>query len=942
MKQSTLFKAAGVLFLIYLLSGFLLIPLLVRHYVQKSLQASLTPHAAIEQVRFNPFNLRLTVRGLNLPDAEQGEWLACQELVVDLSVFSLFRWHPVLDSIELHQPFASIVRQHSEEGTDVVETSAPETKNSWEEMVRKLAEIEIPKLTIRSLEVSDGVFDFEDAISGYREKIEPINFVLEDFTTAEVADNTLAFVAKTPGGATVELSGAFSLEPRSFAADLEIYGIDLGAFSPYFEESTNFTLDQALFELSGSFTINLSDPSQLLHLRSGRLALLEVKSTEGEDARALAGLELFEVDGIDYTFPDSILQIGRIQLKDANTQLRRNQEGALNVFNLINLPEDNTETSTAPNDDAAESALSLEWAVEEFLLERYAINWQDDMDALGAVADVVIEHVRLGGLSSDFSEPVETKARYRVGDAGSVEVVGQISLDGTAVDLEWSVDSIALPLGAAYLERYTGMDMQTGLLSLAGRMRSDLSSGGYIFVGELEMSDLLIAETAQSPLHFEAKSLSVKPIHLRTQPLTLNIDQLSLVSPVGRFVKRTKPEGDVADADIPKGEKRAPESEGTLGISFELGQFTVKNGEFILVDESVQPAVEIAMRSLDAALGPVSSAEASLTEVDLSAEVNRAPLAITGSLAPLDPLAGTELKVTMNGFAMPGLTPYSGQSVGRAIQNGLFNLDAEWQISTSQLSAKNTIVLDGFELGEAIPSEGALNLPLDLALSLLRRADGSIRISLPVSGDLSDPKLSLGQLVVQAFVGLIVKTAAAPFSLLSGLVESEKDLSFVEFESNSSQLSSDAIDSLNLLTTALAERPNLKLGLSAQVSESDREAMTREILREQVGGTSQALTDDQYRSGIYDAYRRQLASAGQETSSLKSAKEFDLQAAEMALLAEITVPDETVRQLEAARLEEVKKYLLNVKQLSPDRVTESGAEASEDAEVISGVRFEIN
>ena len=102
-----------------------------------------------------------------------------------------------------------------------------------------------------------------------------------------------------------------------------------------------------------------------------------------------------------------------------------------------------------------------------------------------------------------------------------------------------------------------------------------------------------------------------------------------------------------------------------------------------------------------------------------------------------------------------------------------------------------------------------LSLPLDLALTLLKRPDGSMSLSLPLSGDLSKPNVSVGSIVISAFTGLIMKATTAPFALLSSVLGSEQDLSQVGFEPNRSNLSTESISVLNQLAQALADRPGL-------------------------------------------------------------------------------------------------------------------------------------
>ena len=66
-------------------------------------------------------------------------------------------------------------------------------------------------------------------------------------------------------------------------------------------------------------------------------------------------------------------------------------------------------------------------------------------------------------------------------------------------------------------------------------------------------------------------------------------------------------------------------------------------------------------------------------------------------------------------------------------------MNGDWGIERQRLKAKNDVKITRFELGGRVDSPDALVLPYDWAVALLRRPDGSMNLSLPISGDLSDP-----------------------------------------------------------------------------------------------------------------------------------------------------------------------------------------------------------
>jgi len=115
-----------------------------------------------------------------------------------------------------------------------------------------------------------------------------------------------------------------------------------------------------------------------------------------------------------------------------------------------------------------------------------------------------------------------------------------------------------------------------------------------------------------------------------------------------------------------------------------------------------------------------------------------------------------------------------------------------------------------------------VDLPIRLAVALLKDSDGKISIELPVSGDLNNPQFSVMPIVWQTLRNLVVRAATAPFKFIGGLVTGggSEDLGNVSFAAGSSELNKDAEGALNTLAKALKERPALRLEIEGTAAAS--------------------------------------------------------------------------------------------------------------------------
>lgn len=232
----------GVLFLGYLLFGFLIAPPLVRHFGERYLQDNFSPESSIERVRINPLLASVRVEGLFLADAA-GTWsVAWEAAELDVSAASWVRFYPVVDVVRLESPDIRYKRQPR--GAEPTESNDPAIGPTWREQIEQLNQLEIPELRIDLLEVSDGCLEFVDptAAEPYTETMDPINFTLQDLTTVvdTEGDTAMRFFAETEAGGRLLWEGALQSQPIRSSGSFSLIGLAVQDLSPYFAERIRF------------------------------------------------------------------------------------------------------------------------------------------------------------------------------------------------------------------------------------------------------------------------------------------------------------------------------------------------------------------------------------------------------------------------------------------------------------------------------------------------------------------------------------------------------------------------------------------------------------------------------------------------------------------------------------------------------------------------------
>jgi outer membrane protein OmpA-like peptidoglycan-associated protein len=196
---------------------------------------------------------------------------------------------------------------------------------------------------------------------------------------------------------------------------------------------------------------------------------------------------------------------------------------------------------------------------------------------------------------------------------------------------------------------------------------------------------------------------------------------------------------------------------------------------------------------------------------------NRSPLKISGTLNPLRGDLFMDLTVAFSDIELSPVTPYSGTYLGYSIDKGKLFLDLKYKIENKALEAQNKVFIDQFTFGRKVESDKATNLPVRLAVALLKDSKGEIHLDLPLTGRTDDPKFSVWKVVFQMLRNLLAKAATSPFSLLSSMLGGSEDVSSVSFAPGSATLTAPEQEKLAKLAKALNERPGISLEISGYV-----------------------------------------------------------------------------------------------------------------------------
>lgn len=840
--------ASLALVALYSLLGFLILPGIALRIANQQLATYATVPAHLQRIELNPFTLELTVQGLQVGEPGK-EQVGFERLYANVQLDSLWTGALHLDAIELDTPRTELL--FAKDGSLNLNRlfKLPPSKTQPD-----TAPSDPFPLRIGSIKLSKGFVHFQDLRPS-----EPIEFLydaldleLKNLSTLPDDNADMTLVANGPAGGRIDWSGTLSLSPLASEGTLKITDGKMKAWWPYVRDAVPLVLEDGVLSLNTHYKLSLAkDTELLLDKISMRIAPFAIKAPDG---RKLVQLATLEVSDTSIDLAKQRVVVGKVRSEKLETWAALEQDGQLDWQKLFAdqpskaTPAEKSEPATAaPSSEAqAAAAPSKPWQVllKDVQLRNYQVHLADRSQKEPVALDVGPLNLDLRDFDSLNQSPFTLKLDTGVGRQGKLQASGQVNLAPVSARLDVSTKDIDLRVAQAYISPFMRLELRSGML--ASDLKVDLRNTqplAFTVTGDAQVNQLHTLDTIKDRDFVKWQQLNLNGLSY-VHGDALSIDKVTLQQPYARFMINEDRTTNIDDllikqpSDTPEAAKGKPTTASAQAsdqppLGVHIGGISINDGSANFADFSLTPFFATAAQDLNGQIGTLDNRKPLPAKVDVKGKVDRyAPVTIEGALNPFDPMASLDIATSFRRVELTTLTPYSGKFAGYRIRKGRLNLDLHYLITNGQLKAENKLVVEQLQLGEKVDSPDAVNLPLRLAVALLKDTEGRISIELPVSGDLNNPQFSVMPIVWQTLRNLVLRAAQAPFKFIGGLVSGggSEDLGTVAFAAGSSDLGSDAQAALDKLAAALKERPALRLeieGTSAQDSDGPLIAQQR-------------------------------------------------------------------------------------------------------------------
>ncbi|MHB8137387.1 MAG: DUF748 domain-containing protein [Smithellaceae bacterium] len=933
------------------ISGFLILPYVLKPVLNKKISEALHRETSIDQIKINPYAPSVTIRGFKLADPGQKmPFVAFNELYVNAAVMtSIFRRALILEEIRLDKPYIGVTRKT--DGT-----------YNFSDLIPKKEEPSKPFLfSLNNIQITGGNIDFHDMPNKTTHTVRDLQLAIPFASNIDyymknyVQPRFSAFV----NGHGVAIGGKTKpfLTSRDTSLIIDMKNIDVPYYLQYVPVKMNFKLTDA--RLDTNIHVNFIMPrDKSPELKLTGHAILRKLNLDDLQGNKILRLPVLKVNLASIEPFTPKVHLAQIALDSPELVIKRDKTGKINLQNLVETIKKNEpakpSAAAVKQDSDAGKKKELNLLIDNFLIDKADITFLDEQPRKPVKIKINPLRLNVSKISMSKGAIANLDLALVMDQKTNITAKGPVGLQPVSADLALNVKDLAIRPFQPYFTESIQLDITRGSISTDGKFSMTMDAKnkpGIKYQGELSVAQFASIDQIHTRDFLKFKQLDFNSLEVGYNPLFVKIKEISIRDFFSKIVINKGGTTNIQDVMSPPAKEKGPpktqpEQQPSKPVQqakaserppdIKIGKVSFLGGTVDFADYNIRPNYAVTMLNLKGSVTGLSSQEISRARVNLKGNIGRgSPLSIAGTINPLKKDLFADIKISFKDLEMSQMTPYTIKFLGYPITKGKLNFDVSYLVDKRKLTAENKVFFDQLTFGDKVDSPDAIKAPVTLAVSLLTDRNGQINLDIPLSGSLDDPKFSVWPIVWQILVNLITKAVTAPFSLLSSVTGGGDEMSYVEFDYGSAELTDEGQKKISALAKVLYDRPSLKLDIEGYVDPAkDKEGLKKaeldrliktQKLKEMIdkGQTPVPLTDVSIPQSEYEKYLTlayKAAKFSKPRTALVILKKLPPPEMEKLFYDNISVTDGDLTQLADRRAQVVRDQLLQDGKIETARI----------------------
>lgn len=952
-----------LLLFIWLFGGAVVLPYALQYALEKIWASQIQRVVSVEDVRFNPLHGALTVSQLRIQEPDGAVLVGFESFFIDYDIMSIFRLEYGLDTVELYQPSVRLVADGS--GGYTIQALAGASSSIDEPTTEET--VKMPSVWLKKLEIHGASIDYMDEVNGkpFSKHVELVNLSLQDFHTQAVAHkNSLDLVLRDGKGATVEWTGKLNIDPMQIDGRIVVTDLDMTSLLDSLLPPQNFVLRKMQLDMDVPHIIQFDQADKPdIRVDGARVRLRDIQIAADINADAVIQLSDVEASEIAVDLTSQSVRVGQLMLNKGRVEVEREADGILSLQKLFSAPAKTPPAAsvTAQTHTAVAETAPWSFQLQSVTVADYAVHVIDRVPSTPVEIHIAPVQFKASGIQYGSVEPVPLELSAGLPASGELVVQGQAVLSPLTFNGKMQLRQGALSLIQPYVAEQARIVLAQGLLDAA--MTVDVSvepEVAMVVSGAATVRDLDVREREQNRKLLSWHLLDVAGLAYTSADNRLQVDSVDVSKPYSRFIINKDGTTNIQALLVDKPVRAAAvEPAGTAPpLALLIKKVVVDDADLGFSDLTLNPDFRVTIEKLNGRIENISTDPDSRATVDLRGKVDHyAPAKIQGKCNVLGAKPVLDMGVSFSDIELTTFTPYSGTYAGFVIDKGQLSLDLNYSLENNRIKGKNHIVMKQLQLGKKVENKASTDLPIRLAIALLRDENGVIDLGFDVDGNVDDPSFSVGGLFFKVLGNVVKKAVTSPFNLLSGLLgDTPGEPDRVAFAFGDVTLDKMGQTKVDGVATMLKKRSLLQLSLRGRVApKEDKLALQQQKLAARLADETGLTVDDfinpdkAVENGrarrlvgrlIHDARHDELKDieariredrqAKQQSVEKQAIRVAAYQQAWLRLAGDVPVGDSDLRQLGLARASQVKNSLMEQHGISPDRVFVLDALVSSD------------
>jgi len=939
----------GGFLVLFTLFGFFILPPVLKSVLVKKLSENLHRQVTIQKIKINPYALTLDVKGFLVKERGSAEnFVSLDAVFVNLSSLSLAKRAIILEELWIGKPYFKVVlrKDNTYNFSDLMPKPKPEPEKKTEPA----------QFSLNNITISGGSVDFVDAPKDTSHSIRNLNLTIPSISNRphDIDIFVQPKLSAAINGKIFSLLGKTKpfADSQQTHIDITLRDVSLAHYLPYVPMKLNFTVPSGALDVNAKLAfIRYKDKGPAMEL-TGIIGLRDIGLDDLEN-KPILRLSSLNIDLGTLKPLSKNFRIAKVILQSPEVAVKRGKDGKINLQSLVGeepkgaTPKEATTTASTPSKDSGPPLLLV---VDQFQILDGKLSFNDAMPAEPVTLNVSNLMLQCDNLSTAKDSKGMLSLSLALEKQGSISLKGPVCIDPLNAELAVDTKDVALDTFQPYFTDKVKIHLTDGKFSTAGNLGLiDSGEAGMKinYTGTALVANFASVDKENGKDFLKWKALFFDSITAGTNPLSVDIKGISLtdfysrvtINPDGtlnvqQVVEAEKPATPSPPAQ-PAQQAQASATTGKEAQDINIEKITLQGGRVDFSDYTIKPRYSTQLKNLGGRISGLSLGKNKTADVELRGKIGSdVPFEIVGKINPSSDNFFVDLSANLRNLDLSPMTPYSGKYLGYKIEKGKFSLEIKYLIVKKKLESQNKIFFDQFTLGDKIESKDAVQLPVKLAISLLKDRTGKIDLDIPVSGNLDDPEFSVWKIIMKVLKNILVKAATAPFALIGSLFGGGEDLSYIEFDYGIPRVNDENLKKIDNMVKALSDKPSLQIEITGYSdAENDPEGLKTYYLNQKVKaqklqksgkkGKETSVDDiiiepEEYEKYLTLAYK--AAKFPKPRTMVGLLKKLPVPEMEKLMLTNTKITDDDLRALASQRALNVKELITKSGQVSADRV----------------------